>query len=92
MGTPVRVAHPLQRATAEAFITPALLAQAEEVRVNQWDWHPEAKLPDGYMLVAFEDGVWITDAEPILNNATRLARVGDSWSSTPPTQGTMLAQ
>ncbi|MDN3368259.1 hypothetical protein QQO24_13900 [Ralstonia pseudosolanacearum] len=68
-----------QCAAAAALVSPQLLAQAEEVRMNQWDWHPEASLPDGYMLGAFYDGVWIIDAEADLHRALRFVRVGDSW-------------
>jgi hypothetical protein len=68
-----------QCAAAERPISPQLLAQAEEVRLSQWDWHPDAALPDGYMLASFSDGVWIVDAEADLNRAVRFARVGESW-------------
>ena len=68
-----------QCAAAAALISPRILAQADEVRANQWDYHPEADLPDGYMLGAFPDGVWIIDAEADLNRAIRFARVGESW-------------
>ncbi len=67
-------------AFVEAFLSPQLVAQAEQMRINQWDWHPEAVLPDGYMLVAYSDGVWITDANCVLSQAIKFVRVGDSWT------------
>lgn len=71
---------PEQCAAAAALITPLLVAQAEEIRVGFWDWHPEASLPEAYMLAAYPDGVWIIDRDAILNRAIRFARVGDSWT------------
>ena len=73
MGTPD------QCAAAQELITPELLAQAEEIRANWWDYHPNASLPEDRSLVAYSDGIWIVEAGCVLNELVRFARVGDSW-------------
>lgn len=69
-----------QCAAAALLVTPRLQAQAEEVRLNMWDWHPEADLPRQYMLAVFHDGVWLIDGDADLTRALRFARIGDSWT------------
>ena len=71
---------PEECAAAAGLVTPELLAQVEEVRLQRMDFHPEASLPKEYMLAAFSDGVWIVDGnECNLLRTTRYFRVGDSW-------------
>jgi hypothetical protein len=70
---------PGECAAAQSLITPALLAQAEEIRVNWWDYHPHACLPADRSLVAYSDGIWIVEAGAVLNRLVRFARVADSW-------------
>ena len=71
MGTPTECA------AAEALITPALVAQADEIRQNNWDWHPHALLPADLSLVAYCDGIWIVETGCLLNEVVRYARVAD---------------
>jgi hypothetical protein len=71
MGTPDECA------AAVKWITPALIAQADEVRRNNWDWHPEANLPAHLSLVAFCDGIWIAQTGCLLSEVPRYARVAD---------------
>lgn len=66
-------------AAAVALITPELVAQADEIRANWWDYHPHASLPAGRSLVAYSDGIWIVEDGCMLNELVRFARVGDSW-------------
>ena len=70
---------PGQCAAAAKLITPELLAQAEEVRRNFWDYHPNASLPADHSLVAYPDGVWIVETGALLNRLVRYARVADPW-------------
>ena len=68
-----------QCAAAAALITPELLAQADEIRANWWDYHPRANLPEDRSLVAYADGIWIVEAGCVLDELVRYARVADSW-------------
>ena len=70
---------PEECATAAALITPELIAQADEIRANWWDYHPHASLPNGRALVAYPDGIWIVEDGCMLNELVRFARVADSW-------------
>lgn len=70
---------PEECAAAAALITPELLAQADEIRANGWDYLPHASLPEGRSLVAYPDGVWIVETGALLNRLVRFARVADSW-------------
>ena len=74
MGTPAECA------AAACLITPDLVAQANEIRSNFWDFHPHALLPQDRMLVAYPDGVWIADADGAsLGDLVKYVRVADSW-------------
>jgi hypothetical protein len=44
-----------------SYYSPELKAQAEEIIEKCWDYHPDAKLPDGLILAAYEDGIWVCD-------------------------------
>ena len=70
---------PAECAAAAALITPEVVAQADEIRANWWDYHPHASLPEGRGLVAYSDGIWIVEDGCMLNELVRFARVGDSW-------------
>ena len=70
---------PEQCAAAAALITPELLAQADEIRANWWDYHTRASLPADRSLVAYADGIWIVAAACMLDDLVRYARVADSW-------------
>ena len=74
---PNPMGSPEQCAAAAALITPDLVDQAAEVRRNNWDWHPHAKLPKHLSLVAFCDGIWIAETGCNLNEVARFARVAD---------------
>lgn len=46
---------------------------------NLWDWHPRSSLPEGLMLAAYADGIWVATAEPIRGEAQKIERICDSW-------------
>jgi len=73
------IGTPEQCAAATALITPELLAQADEIRANWWDYHPRANLPEDRSLVAYADGIWIVETGCVLDELVRYARVADSW-------------
>ncbi len=56
-----------------------ILAQAEEMIANLWDWHPTASLPENLMLAAYPDGIWVTTGEAIMSEAVKIERICDSW-------------
>ena len=80
---PSRLSNPMgspeECAAAQALITPELVAQADEIRANWWDYHPHASLPEDRSLVAYSDGIWIVEAGALFNRLVRFARVADSW-------------
>lgn len=43
----------------QTFYTPELQQQAEQMIENCWDWHSEAVLPEGYVLAAYPDGIFV---------------------------------
>lgn len=57
-------------------ITAKLIAQADEVLANGWDWHPTADLGPQHMLASLAGEVWVIDTITNLNQAYRLIRVG----------------
>ena len=73
------IGTPEQCAAAAYLITSELLAQADEIRANWWDYHPRANLPEDRSLVAYADGIWIVETGGVLDELVRYARVADSW-------------
>lgn len=62
-----------------SYLTPQLMAQAKEMVDSQFDWYPEACLPDHLMLAAFADGIWVTTSAVVMSDAVKIERVCDGW-------------
>lgn len=45
----------------QSYYTEQLAQQANEVVEQYWDYHPTPALPEGLLLCAYEDGIWICD-------------------------------